>query len=239
MSEPTSGQRKAPKAADGRSERAELKVFITGREAQCGACEAKLGHHAWIFLVPERGALCLSCADLDHLVFLPSGSAALTRRAKAGSALSAVVLKWAKARKRYERQGLLVESEALDAAEAECLADSEVRLRRSLREAERRADLDATYVAQFAARVRELFPGCPPGREQTIAEHACLKYSDRVGRSAAAKALDQEAIGLAVQAHIRHRETDYDAFLARGLERSDARSMVRANVEAVMASWRR
>jgi len=101
-----------------------------------------LGRKAWITLEKDRGALCLSCADLDHLVFLPSGDAALTRRARKHSMLSAVVLKWSRARKRYERQGLLVEDQALEQAERECLADSEVRARRKEREAERRAEMD-------------------------------------------------------------------------------------------------
>ena len=33
----------------------------------------------------------MTCADLDHLVFLGAGDAALTRRAKKGRVLSAVV----------------------------------------------------------------------------------------------------------------------------------------------------
>ena len=37
------------------------------------------------------GPLCLACAELDHLVFLGRGDAALTRRAKAASKLWAVV----------------------------------------------------------------------------------------------------------------------------------------------------
>jgi hypothetical protein len=55
---------------------------------------------------------------------------------------------------------------------------------------------------------------CPPGQEIAIAEHACLKYSDRVGRSASAKNLEESAIRLAVIAHIRHAETHYDDLLA-------------------------
>lgn len=51
-------------------------------------------------MVENKGALCLSCADLDHLVFLPTGSAALTRRSAKYSILSAVVLKWSRARSR-------------------------------------------------------------------------------------------------------------------------------------------
>src|ERR671910_524713 len=73
----------------------------------------------------DKRALCLACADLDHLVFLPAGDAALTRRAKRASRLSAVVVRFSRARKRYERQGILAEEEALERAEAECLADVE------------------------------------------------------------------------------------------------------------------
>jgi len=165
----------------------QLKVFISHRASVCGECHEGLGEKAWVFLAGDRGALCLSCADLDHLVFLPSGDTAITRRARKLSTLAAVVLKWSRARKRYERQGLLVEEDALHEAEASCLADEEARARRRERSALRRAELDEQFVACFAARVRELFPGRPEGRETVIAEHACEKYSGRVGRSAAAR----------------------------------------------------
>src|SRR5215471_300265 len=160
----------------------EIKVFITNRDSKCDECGEELGRKAWITLNREKGALCLSCGDLDHLEFLPAGDAAVTRRARKHSALSAVVLKWSQARKQYERQGLLVEEAALGQTENECLADQEIRERRRERESERRADSDQKYVAAFAARVREVFPSCPPGREKEIANHACRKYSGRVGR---------------------------------------------------------
>jgi hypothetical protein len=132
---------------------------------------------------------------------------------------------------------LLVEETALAQAEQECLADSEVRARRREREAVRRAELDRQYLEEFARRVRQLFPGCPAGREIVIAEHACLKYSDRVGRSAAAKSLAESAVRLAVIAHIRHVETEYDRLLARGYERREARAAVEAEVSRVLARW--
>jgi len=215
----------------------ELKVFISTRESICGECGENLGSKAWITLAGEKGALCMSCADLDHLIYLPSGDAALTRRAKKHSTLSAVVLRWSRARRRFERQGALVEEQALEKAEEECLADSEVRERRRNREAIRRQKLDRQYVEQFAQRVRELFPGCPAGREAAIAEHACQKFSGRVGRSAAAKSLDEAAVRLAVIAHIRHRETDYDRLLSRGYDRGEARVEVERAVGAVLRSW--
>ena len=96
----------------------EILVFIARRrDSTCGECGAKLAPRSFITLREEQGALCMSCADLDHLLFLPSGDAALTRRARKHSGLSAVVLQWSRTRKRYERQGLLVEEAALDRAE--------------------------------------------------------------------------------------------------------------------------
>ena len=215
----------------------DIKVFISSQDSKCDECGEVLGHHAWITLQEDKKALCLACADLDHLVFLPSGDAALTRRARKHSQLSAVVLKWSRARKHYERQGLLVEEAGLQEAETQCLSDSDVRTRRRAREAQKREELDREYVARFAARVREVFPSCPAGREQAIAEHACRKYSGRVGRSAAAKQFDEEAVYLAVAAHVRHRETNYDELLSSGHERSEARMEVRHAAHAVLDQW--
>jgi hypothetical protein len=52
------------------------------------------------------------------------------------------------------------------------------------------------------------------------------KYSGRVGRSAAAKRLDPEAIRLATIASVRHRFTDYDLLLLEGVDRGEARARV-------------
>jgi hypothetical protein len=177
-------------------------------------------------------------SDLDHLVFLPSGDAALTRRAKKNSILSAVVLKWSRARKRYERQGLLVESEGLEKAEQACLADIEFRERRKEREHAKRDILEQKYVQVFAYKIKEMFPYCPSDREYRIAEHACSKYSGRVGRSAKARAFSEEAIQLAVSSHIRHTETNYDDLLMQGFERFEARSAVENKVSSLIYKWR-
>jgi hypothetical protein len=215
----------------------ELKVFISHRESVCDECRERLGPHAWITLAGERGALCLSCADLDHLAFLPSGEPALTRRARKHSALAAVVLKWSRARKRYERQGLLVQEEALRRAEEECLADAEIRIRRQEREAARRRELDLGYIAEFARRIGQVFPSCSGERARAIAEHACEKYSGRVGRSSAGRQFDEEAIRLAVRAHLRHTDTNYDALLAKGIDRGEARSRVQERVDRLLETW--
>ena len=217
----------------------DLKVSIANRDSTCDECGENLSSEAWLTLTREKGALCLACADLEHLVFLPPGNAALTRRAHRHSTLSAVVLKWSKSRQRYERQGLLVEEDALRKAEKECLADNEVRARRQEREAERRNALDRQYVERFAKHLRELFPSCPFGREVTIAEYACLKYSGRIGRTATAKNFDENAVRLAVIAHIRHAETTYDELLAAGHERQEARTRVGEKVDQIVNRWKR
>ena len=138
----------------------ELKVFISSRDSTCDECGEHLGRRAWITLNDVKGALCLTCADLDHLVFLPSGDAALTRRSRKHSKLSAVVLKWSRARKRYERQGLLVENEALERTEAECAADSESRQAARARAARRRSELDLESFLSCTGNSALFVSGC-------------------------------------------------------------------------------
>jgi len=58
-----------------------------------------------------------------------------------------------------------------------------------------------------------------------------------VGRSAAAKQLDNDAVRLAVIAHIRHGHTDYDLLLNRLGDRMLARAEVRDQVEGMLRRW--
>ena len=72
---------------------------------------------------------------------------------------------------------------------------------------------------------------------EAIAEHACSKHSGRVGRSSAAKQLDENAIRLAVVAHIRHNMTPYDELLMEGCDRLTARSEVNEQISDVLSTW--
>jgi hypothetical protein len=212
----------------------EFVVVSALKEWSCSEC----GAGGSLLTMGDRGPLCLSCADLDHLVFLPSGDAALTRRARRASGLAAVVVRFSRARKRYERQGILVEESALDQAEAECLADADARARRQERESSRRADQDLVLQAQMATEIVRLYPGISRDRAEEIAGHTGTRGSDRVGRSAAGRALDPGALRLAVAASVRHRDTGYDELLMSGVDRAEARSLVREEVERVLESWR-
>jgi hypothetical protein len=186
----------------------------------------------------NTGPSCLTCADMDHLILLPSGDATLTRRAKKASGLSAVVVQFNRSRKRYDRKGILVEEPALEQAEQSCLADEEVRMRRRERDRERRADEDVELQARMTELIGTLFPHCPPGRAEAIARHTGLRGSGRVGRSAAGRALDEEALTRAVIASIRHEDTEYDELLMSGVDREDARARIRTKIDSVLAEWR-
>lgn len=205
------------------------------KKRQCAEC--RTGPLA--LLVLEEGApRCLDCADLGHLVFLPRGDTALTRRSREASALSAVVVRFNRRRSRYERQGVLVEEAALARAEERCLADAEARRRRRARDARRREAEDLRFTDAFAREIRRMFPGCPAGRAREIAVHASVRGSGRVGRSAAGRALSEDAVGSAVRAAVRHVDTSYDQLLMSGVPRFEARRRVAGTVEAVLRGWR-
>ncbi len=222
----------------GKGREDEIVVFMVRRDTACSKCGEELWSGSSITL-EDRQPLCLECADLDHLEYLPSGDAALTRRARKHSRLSPVVVQWSRTRKRYERQGVLAEPEAIARAEEECLADAELRERRKLRDALRGEELDVEYVEEFARRILEQYPGCPEREATQIAEHACRKYSGRIGRTAAAKEFDEEAIALAVRAAIRHRHTRYDELRDEGWDKASAWYDVEEEASEVERTWLR
>lgn len=78
-----------------------------------------------LLMMEDPGPACLRCVGLDDLEFLPAGDALLSRRVKAKSTKCAVVVRFSRTRRRYERQGLLVEPVAL----ADAQRDLEVRRR--------------------------------------------------------------------------------------------------------------
>lgn len=224
---------KARARVDNKSQAPDLVVVMPVNDWTCAEC----GQTGDLLIMDAVGPLCMTCADMDHLVYLPAGDAALTRRAKKASRLSAVVVRWSRTRKRYERQGLLIEEAALDHAEQQCLADEDARARRRERDRQRRASQDVEFQRRFAQEIRRLYPRCPAERADAIAAHAALRGSGRVGRSAAARDLDKTAVTLAVVASIRHLDTDYDELLMSGVPRAAARERISGTIDRVLAAW--
>lgn len=215
----------------------DLVVFSILRDSTCAECGTKLPSGAFLYMDGQR-PLCLACADLDQLVYLPSGDAALTRRARKHSRLSAVVVRFSRSRKRYERQGVLVAEAGLQRAEEECLQDADQRVRRRERDQVRRATQDRDLVDRMTAAILTMFPGCPSGEARDIAEHTAVRGSGRVGRSAAGQALDEGSLTAAVIAHVRHCHTRYDELLMAGWDRRDARQRVQDVIDQVLGRWR-
>jgi hypothetical protein len=212
----------------------DLVVISPLKDWTCSTC----GFGDGFLVMDDPGPICLTCADMDHLVYLPAGDAALTRRAKKASGLSAVVIRFSRTRRRYERQGILVEGAALEQAERECLADEDARARRRERAAQRREREDDDLASRMAAEISRLFPGCPPERASAIARHTATRGSGRVGRTAAGRSLDVDAVTSAVVASVRHEDTSYDRLLMSGVAREDARDRVREKIDQILDAWR-
>ena len=211
-------------------------VFSSDKEGNCAHCGDSFTGSPFVTF-KNNAIACVECGGLSGLEFLPSGNAALTRRVGALVPVKYIVLRFSRARKRYERQGILASPEALAKARQECEADEAARERKRQASALRREKQDAAHTAAFAARIRELFPSAPAGVEKEIAAHACRKHSGRVGRAAFAKKLAPESIRLAVRAHIRHNHTSYDHYMACGAERPDARQLVASRIENTLRNW--
>src|SRR5215472_5513528 len=215
----------------------DLVVFDILRGSECAECRKELLAQDFLFMEGGR-PLCLMCADLDHLAYLPRGDTALTRRARKYSSLSAVVVRFSTARKRYERQGVLVEEAALDRAEEECHADAAERLASREKAARRRVEQDRDLATHMMESILALYPRCPQAEAQAIAAHTSRRGSGRVGRTAAGRALEPEALRAAVLAAIRHRHTRYDQLLMHGHSRRNAREAVREAIDHVLECWR-
>ena len=211
-------------------------VFWTLQDSSCSECGAELPSGSFL-LMEANQPLCLACAGLEDLEFLPAGDTALTRQATKYSDLHAVVVRFSRSRKRYERQGILVRKAALRQAEEECAGDASERAREREIAAVARKKQDVLFREQVMAAIRAMFPGCPAEEASQIAAHTEVRGSGRVGRSAAGRKLDRDTVALAVAAAVRHRHTNYDELLTRGIERAEARASVREKVERVLDDW--
>ena len=107
---PELSEKKRERLAEKASRAPELVVIQPlNTEWTCHRC----GGTGGLLVMENPGPACLLCVGLDDLEFLPAGDALLTRRIKAKSARSAVVVRFSRSRRRYERQGLLVEPQAV------------------------------------------------------------------------------------------------------------------------------
>jgi hypothetical protein len=229
---PTKRKPKAP----GRKPVRTAVIYKLVEAEECSECGAEMEEGDLLSKEADM-PLCLACAGLDDLEFLPAGNVALTRRTAKYSKRTAAVVRFSRTRKRYERQGILAELDAIYKAEQECLEDSGERASARVRAAARRREDDRRLTIQMAKKITVLFPGCPT--PEAIAEHTARRGSGRVGRTEAGRNLREDALTAAVVAAIRHQHTGYDELLARGVDRETARRKVQDKIDKVLEQWRR
>lgn len=116
---PKLSERKRKHLAEQQSRPPDLVVIAASNPWTCTQCRRECSAGA-LLLMEGPGPHCMDCAHLGHLEYLPAGNAALTRHAQRLSDLSAVVVRWSRSRKRYERQGILADPAAFEQAETEC-----------------------------------------------------------------------------------------------------------------------
>lgn len=215
-------------------------VYLTKKETlSCQRCKrpVKLGEK-FVAESEEHRGTCFNCSPYTKSAFLEPGDAAMTRRSKKHSNHCGVLFAWNKRRKRFERKGQYVEAEAIELARKECEADQEKRAKSNAKAAIKREAEDKIYIAAFSKAIKLRYPNCPENREVEIAAHACEKHSGRVGRTANAKQFDEEMIDRAVEAHIRHAETNYDNQFNKGKTKRAIRSEVKQDINVVLKKWK-
>lgn len=115
---PLLSEKKQEKLKEKLEQPPDLVAFMIITPTQCSSCKKELFKGSIIY-IEEKQPLCLPCAGFGDLVFLASGAAKLTRAAKKYTACFLVVVQFSRARKRYERQGLLIQNDALQKAKDE------------------------------------------------------------------------------------------------------------------------
>ena len=215
-------------------------VYLTKKETlSCQRCKRAVNFgEKFVAESEEHRGTCFKCSSFKDAAFLEPGDAAMTRRSKKHSSYCGVLYAWNKRRKRFERKGQYVEAKAIELARKECEMDAGKRAKSNEKASIKRAADDIVYVDEFSKAIKHRYPNCPKNREVEIAQHACEKYSGRVGRTANAKQFDTTMIDLAVEAHIRHTETNYDAQFNKGKTKRAIRSEVKVDITAVMKKWR-
>ncbi|OQE40842.1 hypothetical protein PENCOP_c005G05488 [Penicillium coprophilum] len=94
---------------------------------------------------------------------------------------------------------------------------------------------DAKDLSKSQKLLKNEFPLMPKETLKIVLDHAFLKGSGRVGRTAMIS--DDRKTILAVEAHIRHVHTPYEKLLEEGVSRKEAREQVWPSIQAVERAW--
>ncbi|KAI9665832.1 MAG: hypothetical protein M1821_003766 [Bathelium mastoideum] len=100
-----------------------------------------------------------------------------------------------------------------------------------------RARRDAADLRQARAALQARYASMPDRDVDAVLARAFAKHSGNVGRKKAGLS-EARRVSLAVEAHVRHVHTRYDAFLREGVGREEARRRIGGVVRGVKEGWR-
>ena len=172
----------------------------------------------------------------DGFVEVPIGNAFITRKIKQQAELVYIRMVKATRTRPSTPVAILAPKELVEQVHAEERRTWEQRNSRRQKERQYRADKESQRQAGLLEEIRSQFPAMPESVAETIVAHAFAVGSGRVGRTSLLD--DRRKIELAVRAHIRHCETDYEELLASGAERDWASLSVQEEIEQIYRVWR-
>lgn len=94
---------------------------------------------------------------------------------------------------------------------------------------------DSADIAKASAELLGQFCKIPAAEKEVVLKHGFKKHSGRVGRTSSISLAKK--VTLAVIAHIRHKQTEYDVLLRAGETREKARKLTWKEIEGVMKQW--
>ncbi|OKL56043.1 hypothetical protein UA08_08731 [Talaromyces atroroseus] len=183
-------------------------------------------HHDSIGLTEQ---ICIQADPMpEDFVFVPRGDPYVTRNCKSRSKDAASTVYIVYDNKERAQLGIRVQKDIYK--EVTKTAQQTAQNRRVAVQVR-----DARDQRKAKIILSETFPSMPDACVEEVLQHAFLKGSGRVGRTAT-RPEKVKAI-LAVEAHIRHKYTPYEQLLREGIDRESARESVWELVKAIRDKW--
>ncbi|KAE8392280.1 hypothetical protein ETB97_001152 [Aspergillus alliaceus] len=212
-------------------------LFSAGGSNKIKHPERKVGERPWRYskfgLIPRTTEpFEKNCFEREPFpqgyVLVPKGDVYITRNCRANTKASERVVYTVYDKTGKRTLGIRVPSDIYAAVIESAAKTAETRAHA----VKLRDEKDLAHSRQV---LRSRFPLMPAESLEAILNHAFLKGSGRVGRTATKT--DGRKADLAVEAHIRHTHTPYESMLHTGTGREEARKAVWGLIQAIKAAW--
>ncbi|KAE8355953.1 hypothetical protein BDV28DRAFT_127917 [Aspergillus coremiiformis] len=212
-------------------------LFGAGSSNKINHLERKAGERTWKYskfgLIPRSTEpFEKNCFDREPYppgyVFVPKGDVYVTRNCRTTTKKSERIVYTVYDKTGKRTLGIRIPSDVYAAVLESAAATAETRANAI----KLRDEKDLAHSRQILCTK---FPLMPVESLEAILNHAFLKGSGRVGRTATIT--DERKADLAVEAHIRHTHTPYESMLHAGTGREEARKAVWSLIQAIKTAW--